>query len=333
MVIAMLTSKKSKLIMILVLLGLLLLLLPLPLLIFSIFNLEKRYLRYSIDVLIDGTLYSYSQNIECINDYVFRESKMIFEHQWRGNGTGPVAKSIDKDRILFFSPDADRFLFEAHSLKRPVELLVERPGRTKIYAIDHKAINPDVEIKRIYLEPLDSKPERIGPSDEDQRFTESVLEKYQTAFEQVTAQIMPYSLWSQLPRCCRYFSELTSITIATETPEHKRNVFRLPYAYERAQLMRANQGLVPKISLSSNGKVYEMPLSNTQTFFACYYAAEGKTEATVNYKNNMFTLRRSNEVYDPETQEIIRFNYEHFYHNLRALIDGVTLQFVTNKSL
>jgi hypothetical protein len=171
-----------------------------------------KYFKYTIEVMLYGRPYSFSENIECVRIPADPRSQTGVE--WKSIGEGIVATKLDSNHILFFKADSNCYKPAPYDLDQPVEILETTGSVVKLAVIHGAAQAPLVKIKRIYVEPVDIRPDNLGPSNEQIALTKAVLSANKENFQSVAARIIPYNVWATSAQSRKYFSQFSSVAIA-----------------------------------------------------------------------------------------------------------------------
>jgi hypothetical protein len=193
--------------------------------------------------------------------------------------------------------------------------------------------NPSIVINSVTIEPVSDAAHELGPSRE-QRALLSKLKANKTGFQEVWVNIFPPEVWSTTDEARAYFGKFDAITLA-KVGEALPQASAFP---ERTVLFKYNKNrhypdsqtmLAKQIHLVYRDGAFELPENNANKDPVWYatdnvkgksnipYTDQGDISAKVRYKGQVIDIKKIQEVFDPETGNILQFRSSYTNYPLR----------------
>ena len=294
-------------------------------------SVSARYYKYSLDLTVNGRPVNFIQYLECSHVVAPTEGPGgPFHLRWQLNGTAQAAVRIDADRVLIFFGAANCENPLPRAIDEPVEVLDTSEPTAKLYIVHGNTNYDPVSIKRVYVEPVETRPSALGPTKEQRDLAAAMLAQYSHQFARVTVRVLPASIWAVSDAARQYFDQFKTVVVAkvgeaAPVSGSPRDIVRFPFYLDRAYPKVDGRPVnPPEAWLSYGTDAFELPSKHDDNL-EIYYSPPGTTPAsrpTVDYKGIRFTVRMIQEVYDPATREILSFNSLSF-QNLGQVVDVV----------
>jgi hypothetical protein len=279
-------------------------------------TVSASYYKYSIALTINGQALAFSQYIECSHVVSPTEGPGgPFHLRWQVTGDAPAAIRIDTHRVLFFYGSANCYNPSARSIDEPIEVLDTSEPTAKLYVVHNNSKYDSVSVDRVFVEPVETAPSVLGPTKEQRDLAVATLTQYARKFERVTVRINPYSVWATSDAARQYFADFKSVTLAKvgEAPPasgYPRDIVEFRFYRDRVYPQIDGRAVYPPLAMLGYGKDALEVTSQQGDNLEIYYAPDGPentSDPTVEYKGVRFTVKRVQELYDPETKNILSF--------------------------
>lgn len=282
---------------------------------------HSQYMRYDIDLTANGRHYAFEQFFECYRLAELSEADGNFHPTTRSTGGGTTTVDIGDGLVLLLAVGG----CESGKGKLPTTILVnpQNPDRL-LFLKDGMLDRPSVVINRVRVGPVANPGRALGPTIAEAALKEQIRNN-QHGFQRVTARIIPQNVWATSEDIRAYFKNFHEITVAKvgeESPPSgwPAQFVQFKFAKQRA-VRRYEPGLAEQfaaIPLNYNGEAFEFSVDKTASAASTWYAthetrnnkriAYGPEFAKVVYKGKEINLRSFQEIFDPETQNIIQLS-------------------------
>lgn len=279
-------------------------------------TVSASYYKYSIALTVNGQALAFSQYIQCSHVLSPTEGPGGPVHlRWQVAGDAPAAVKIDENRILFFYGSANCYNPSARSIEEPVEVLDTSDLTAKLYVVHNNSKYNAVSVDRVFVEPVETAPSVLGATKEQRDLAAATLAQYARKFERVTVRTTPYSVWATSDAARQYFADFKAVTLAKvgEAPPvggYPRDIVQFRFYRDRVYPRADGRAVYPPQAMLGYGKDALEVSSQQGDNLEIYYAPPGPrntSDPTVEYKGVRFTVRRVQELYDPETKNILSF--------------------------
>lgn len=284
----------------------------------------SEYYKYEIDLTANGRHYAFDYYYKCYKEKELSEADGKFHTSVRSSGQKMAAGDIGDDRVLLFGSGGCGG--DLQELERKGIVVSHPLNPERLYHVENVLNDPSIIINHVTARRVESIDRDIGPTKEQIALME-VVSEHQHGFQYVTVAVIPYEKWATSEQNRQYFSRFKSLAIAEPgkqfTPQgnmERFSSFKLhsPIIYERdlnGFAKRSNE-----IPMVYNGDAFEIPsnpsksnevwYSTKETKANTYLLSVNSVNAVVNYKGTKLVVKNAQQIYDPETKNILQFtNY------------------------
>ncbi|RKP43929.1 hypothetical protein [Pararobbsia silviterrae] len=284
-------------------------------------------------VQANGNDYEFKRYFECNKTEDLSEAGDGFHAHWHTVGTGYTTVTVGPYVLMYYiGGDCDS---PTQDLSVPPQSLLPMFD-TRFLRILDSAANPQrldllvdrtdgypVVLKTNVVSRIERAEQHLGPADPDLALKE-IIRRKQHGFQRVEIKIIPMDVWGVSNDAQRYFGQLKSVTIARvgEAPPRSgraESAVRFPYFLQRKYQRGAHGEVVGLTSLNStyDGGSFVIDAHSpdgVQTWYATTETRMARRNsspaARVSYKGVEFEVTGLQEVYDPDTKNILLFtNY------------------------
>jgi hypothetical protein len=297
---------------------------------------SSRYFEHDIRANIDGRRYDFKQYFECSKSLDFSEADNGLHAHWHRSGDGFSTADIGNGRVLVYavSGDCESDYQEIHAPSDTpmavyshdaVRILDSASSPQKLYVLTGTAPGSSVKIEQESVKRLAHIEGGIGPHKAELALKELVRAN-QHGFQRVTVTVIPFAVWGAADAARQYFSRFKAVTVAKvgEAPPVSGRadaLVRFPYYLNRLY-QKGSSGEI--VGLFESDAVYDgdtfklndSPREGVQIWYATNETRSAGNlavtpVAVVNYKGTVFQVAQLQEIYDPETRNILQFSSWH----------------------
>jgi hypothetical protein len=297
---------------------------------------SSKYFEHDIRANIDGRRYDFKQYFECSKSLDFSEADNGLHAHWHRSGDGFSTADIGNGRVLVYavSGDCESDYQEIHAPSDTpmavyshdaVRILDSASSPQKLYVLAGTAPGSSVKIEQESVKRLAHIEGGIGPHKAELALKELVRAN-QHGFQRVTVTVIPFAVWGAADAARQYFSRFKTVTVAKvgEAPPASGRadaLLRFPYYLNRLY-QKGSSGEI--VGLFESDAVYDgdtfklndSPREGVQIWYATNETRSAGNlavtpVAVVNYKGTVFQVAQLQEIYDPETRNILQFSSWH----------------------
>ena len=275
--------------------------------------------QYEIDLTANGRHYTFQQYFVCYQQADLSEADMTFHRRTHASGTGITTADIGDGLVLLFQ--VGECVGEQKELPRVASVLVDPLNPRWIYPVNGVLKEPSIVINHVTVKPVQRIERELGPTTE-QIALKNLLREHQSGFQRVTARIIPREVWATSDQSRAYFGQFHSVTEAKvgEAPpvsgwpdSFVQFKFWRERTYQKGSLGQI-VGL-KEIELAYNGEAFEIPGHITDPLAVWYATPKTQKDhpntnnapefAVVTHKGALIKVKTLQEIFDPETQDIL----------------------------
>ena len=281
--------------------------------------------RYEIDMSVDGRPFMFRQYFVCYEVANLSEADGAFHRATGGYGSGITTADVGDGLVLLFT--AGGCSAKQKDLPRVASLLVNRPGLAKLYTVDETLKEPPVVIRHVTVEAVQNTERDPGPTAQQVALKNS-LREHQGGFQRVTARRIPREVWATSDEIRAYFRQFKSVTAAMVG--EGRPVIGNPadavwFRFWRERAYERGPGgeiaHLKTIELPYDSQEFELQGRLPESPGVWYATPQTSGDrpnpylkpdfAVVNYKGTLIKLKSLQEIFDPETQEIVQLSAQY----------------------
>jgi hypothetical protein len=290
---------------------------------------EERFYQYEIGVTANGRDYTFRQYYKCSLESYWSSGTGETQTRWRG-GMGTTITSLGGDLALIFGIEGGRHcgMTGESEVSRIATLLVSPTKPEQMYYLRPGINTPPALVNFIRIKQVPEVTGSLGPSKEQSELKELIRTR-QNGFQRVTAQIIPYDVWATSEGSRAYFAQFHSVEVAKvdETPPvsgQPQTFVQFPYAAGRKYKREDGRVVgLKEINLVYDSDAFRVAEKAEEAPAAAYATAQTANRsmhsnpfvtprfAVVDYKGTKVNVVALQEIYDPESKNILRL--QHWY--------------------
>jgi hypothetical protein len=292
---------------------------------------STRYFEHDIRANIDGHSYDFKHYFECSKSLDFSEADNELHVHWHRSGDGFSTADIGNGRVLIYAVSGD-CESDYQEIRAPsetpmavysndaVRVLDSAKSPHKLYVLTGAVAGFSVKIEQESVKRLTHIDGRVGPHEADLALKELVRDN-QHGFQRVTVEVIPFAVWGAADAARQYFSQFKTVAVARvgEAPPVSGwpdSFVQFPFYRERIYQKGIHGEVVGlnELDTAYNGEAFTVEDSSqagVQTWYATRETRAAPLNnapvAIVDYKGVVFKVRSLQEIYDPETKDILLF--------------------------
>ena len=282
-----------------------------------------QYMRVDADLTANGRPYALRQFFRCYQQADFSEADAQFHRRVHAEGVGTIAVDVGDNLVVLLRTSVGGCDSDSPASRPEVSMLVNPGDPQRIYPVAGSIAAPDVKVHTLTVTKVASAERPIGPTAEQAALKELIRNR-QHGFQRVSVRIIPPRLWATSENVRAYFRRYHAIAVAQVGEELPTSglpnlVVRFRYAKDRAY-QRDENGAVGELADSEliyGDDAFEMPSKLSGTPVVWYATHETRDNhpnpnnapayALVRIKGMLVRIQGLQEVFDPDTQNILQF--------------------------